>query len=362
MDGWMSPITMDVYASTLSPALDILFGFYMLVVAVFSIMGNVLVLVMAFKRSSRMKPPELLSVNLAVTDLGAAISMYPLTVASAWNHHWLGGEATCIYYGLAGFFFGIASIMNLTVLAIVRFAVSLNLRSLKENVSWKQVKMLCLWCWLYALMWALFPILGWGRYGPEPFGLSCSLAWGQMKHEGFSFVISMFCINLLAPTIVITCCYLGIAIKLHFIYKKSLLSSNPIPNVVKLQRRMLVIAILVSVGFISCWSPYGMVSLWSIFHDSNTIPPEVSLLPCMFAKSSTVYNPLIYYIFSMKFKREVKQLLAMCQGLKLCNVPDAINNNSFGDNVDNDDVCSRPGVALPPNLPTVTWSNIVTLR
>ncbi|MED6266119.1 hypothetical protein CHARACLAT_032397 [Characodon lateralis] len=84
---------------------------------------------MAFRRSSRMKPPELLSVNLAVTDLGTAITMYPLAVASAWSHHWLGGDVSCIYYGLAGFFFGIASIMNLTILAIVRFVVSLNLHS-----------------------------------------------------------------------------------------------------------------------------------------------------------------------------------------------------------------------------------------
>lgn len=100
--------------------------------AVLSIVGNLLVLIMAFKRSSSMKPPELLSVNLAVTDLGAAVTMYPLAVASAWSHHWLGGDATCVYYGLVGFFFGVASIMNLTVMAIVRLFVSLNLQSTSE--------------------------------------------------------------------------------------------------------------------------------------------------------------------------------------------------------------------------------------
>lgn len=76
-----------------------------------------------------MKPPELLCVNLAVTDLGAAVTMYPLAIASAWNHGWLGGDATCVFYGLVGFLFGVASIMNLTILAIVRFTVSLNLQS-----------------------------------------------------------------------------------------------------------------------------------------------------------------------------------------------------------------------------------------
>ncbi|XP_037837629.1 opsin 8, group member b [Kryptolebias marmoratus] len=296
--------------------------------AVLSIVGNLLVLIMAFKRSARMKPPELLSVNLAVTDLGAAVTMYPLAVASAWSHHWLGGDVSCVYYGLAGFFFGIASIMNLTVLAIVRFIVSLNLHSPRETISWKKVKILCVWTWLYALVWALFPILGWGRYGPEPFGLSCSLAWGQMKHEGFSFVVSLFSVNLLAPCIVIICCYFGIALKLYFTYKKSS-NSNHVPNIVKLHRRLLIIAVLISIGFIGCWTPYGLVSLWSILNDSSKLSPEVSLLPCMFAKSSTVYNPMVYYFFSQSFKQEVKQLGWMCFGSNPCHVSTSINDNNI---------------------------------
>ncbi|XP_056437870.1 runt-related transcription factor 2b [Gadus chalcogrammus] len=52
--------------------------------------------------------------------------MYPLAALSAWNHRWLGGDGTCVYYGLVGFFFGTASIMNLTVMAVVRFAISVN--------------------------------------------------------------------------------------------------------------------------------------------------------------------------------------------------------------------------------------------
>lgn len=82
---------------------------------------------------------------------------------------------------------------------------------------------------------------------------------------------------------------------------------------------------LISLGFVVCWSPYAVVSLWSIFHDSGSIPPEVSLLPCMFAKSSTVYNPLIYYIFSQSFRREVKQLWRRL-GSTLCSVSNSVND------------------------------------
>ncbi|KAF7657304.1 hypothetical protein LDENG_00029150, partial [Lucifuga dentata] len=232
---------MDSYSSRLSPALDIGTGCYLLVVAVLSIVGNLLVIIMAFKRSSRMKPPELLSVNLALMDLGAAVTMYPLAVASAWSHRWLGGDTTCVYYGLAGFFFGVASIMNLTILAIVRFFISLSMQSPKESVSWKKVKVLCLWIWVYTLLWALFPVLGWGRYGPELFGLSCSIAWGQLINAGdFSFIISLFSFNLVVPSVIITCCYFSITIKLWCTYKNSVNNSRHVTNIVKLHRRLLI--------------------------------------------------------------------------------------------------------------------------
>lgn len=87
---------------------------------------------MAGKRSKHMKPPELLSVSLAVTDLGAAITMYPLAAISAWNHHWTGGDVACQYYGFMGFFFGVASMATLTIMAIVRFIVSTNLQTPSE--------------------------------------------------------------------------------------------------------------------------------------------------------------------------------------------------------------------------------------
>lgn len=90
---------------------------------------------------------------------------------------------------------------------------------------------------------------------------------------------------------------------------------------------LLQIAILISIGFIGCWAPYGMVSLWSIFRDASTIPPEVTLLPCMFAKSSTMYNPLIYYIFSQSFQREVKQMQGPC--FSLCQTRNSITDNNI---------------------------------
>lgn len=71
-------------------------------------------------------------------------------------------------------------------------------------------------------------------------------------------------------------------------------------------------------GFLGSWTPYGMVSLWSVCRDGRSIPPLVSMLPCLFAKTSTVYNPLIYYAFSTTFKAQVKQLCCLCGRTNAC--------------------------------------------
>ncbi|XP_076872305.1 opsin 8, group member b [Brachyhypopomus gauderio] len=306
---------MDIYSSKLSPAVDYGAGAFLLLIALLSIVGNLLVLVMAYKRSSHMKPPELLSVNLAVADLGAAASMYPLAVASSWSHAWLGGRVTCVYYGLMGFFFGVASMATLTLMAVVRFSVFSTVPSSKRKLSKRRVQALLAATWLYALLWAVLPLLGWGRYGPEPFGLSCTLAWTDMKESDNSFIISIFSMNLVIPAIIITSCYIGIVLRLYVSYK-SMKNCNVIPSTVKTQRRLVVIAILVSFGFIGCWTPYGILSLLSIYSPNVSIPAHVSMLPCLFAKTSTVYNPFIYYMFSSTFKQEVKELV--CVGARVC--------------------------------------------
>lgn len=94
--------------------------------AIFSILGNAAVLVTAVRRHSVLKAPELLTVNLAVTDIGMALSMYPLSIASAFNHAWIGGDPSCLYYGLMGMIFSVASIMTLAVMALVRYLVTGN--------------------------------------------------------------------------------------------------------------------------------------------------------------------------------------------------------------------------------------------
>ncbi|XP_066402253.1 opsin-5-like [Molothrus aeneus] len=303
----------EQYISKLHPVVDYGAGVFLLIIAILTILGNSAVLATAVRRSSLLKPPELLTVNLAVADTGMALSMYPLAIASAWNHAWLGGDTSCVYYALMGFLFGVCSMMTLCAMAVIRFLVTNSSKSNSSKITKSTVCILIAFIWLYSLLWAILPLVGWGYYGPEPFGISCTIAWSKFHNSsnGFSFILSMFLLCTVLPALTIVACYLGIAWKVHKAYQE-IQNIDRIPSAAKLEKKLTLMAVLISVGFLSSWTPYAATSFWSIFNSSDSLQPVVTLLPCLFAKSSTAYNPFIYYIFSKTFRCEVRKLQCCC--------------------------------------------------
>lgn len=66
----------------------------------------------------------------------------------------------------------------------------------------------------------------------------------------------------------------------------------------------------ISLGFVIAWAPYAVVSFLYIFHKEHRyMAPEGFVFPALFAKSSHVYNPFIYFYFNKTFQRELRRLL-----------------------------------------------------
>ena len=57
--------------------------------------------------------------------------------------------------------------------------------------------------YVYASIWAFTPVLGWGSYGVEPYGTSCTIQWNRSK--GFVTLMLLLCI--LLPVVIMKCCY-----------------------------------------------------------------------------------------------------------------------------------------------------------
>lgn len=95
--------------------------------------------------------------------------------------------------------------------------------SLSSGVKFQRptIRVLIGGIWLYAGLWAVFPLLGWGSYGPEPFGVACSVDWAgygeSVNHATFIMVLSILCTFL--PCLLILFTYFSIAWKIHRAYQ-----------------------------------------------------------------------------------------------------------------------------------------------
>lgn len=65
----------------------------------------------------------------------------------------------------------------------------------------------------------------------------------------------------------------------------------------------------ISLGFVIAWAPYTVVSLLFIFNEGNHyMAPGGFVFPALFAKSSHIYNPFIYFYFNKTFQKEFHHL------------------------------------------------------
>lgn len=57
---------------------------------------------------------------------------------------------------------------------------------------------------------------------------------------------------------------------------------------------------LICAGFLIAWIPYAVVSVVSAFGEPDSVPIAVSVVPTLLAKSSAMYNPIIYQVVDLK--------------------------------------------------------------
>ncbi|KAJ0061175.1 hypothetical protein NL108_008865 [Boleophthalmus pectinirostris] len=273
-------------------------------------LGNGLVLLICYRRRRILVGSELLCVNLAVVDFFCCVFFYPLSISSSFTHMWLGQKLTCVYYGLGCYIFGLCGMFTITAISVIRYLKTCYslLYVWLEGMS---VRWVCAVIWLVAVLWSCFPLFGWGEYVPEPYGLSCTVAWRgyHTSAKDAFYVICSFACFTLVPVLLIVVSQALILYKVsRFSYS---LSVRGIRNNLRYtEKRLTMMFFCISLGFIIAWAPYAVVSFLFIFHKgSGYMAPEGFVLPALFAKSSHIYNPFIYFYFNKTFQRELRHLL-----------------------------------------------------
>nr|XP_004653495.2 opsin-3 isoform X1 [Jaculus jaculus] len=276
---------------------------------------NLLVLALYYKFPRLRSPTHLLLVNLSLGDLLLALFGVTFTFVSCLRNGWVWDAVGCAWDGFSGSLFGIVSITTLTVLAYERYIRVVHARAITFSWAWRAVT----YIWLYSLAWAGAPLLGWNRYILDVHGLGCTVDWRSKDANDSSYVLFLFLGCLVVPVGIIAHCYGHILYSVRMLRCVEDLQTIQVIKILRYEKKVAKMCFLMVTVFLACWMPYVVICFLVVNGSGHLVTPTVSVVSYVFAKSSTVYNPVIYVFMIRKFRKSLLQLL--CFRLLRCRRP-----------------------------------------
>uniref|UniRef100_A0A8C2ZQB7 Teleost multiple tissue opsin 3b n=1 Tax=Cyclopterus lumpus TaxID=8103 RepID=A0A8C2ZQB7_CYCLU len=271
-------------------------------ILVLGFLANFLVLMVFSRFPGLVSPVNVLLINISASDMLVCIFGTPLSFAASVRGRWLTGSYGCRWYGFSNAFFGIVSLVSLSLLSLERYFVLLGRTHLNsESSQYRRARLAVAASWLYSLVWTLPPLLGWSSYGPEGPGTICSVQWHQRSTAARSYVSCLFVFCLLLPLLLMFFCYGRILLAVRAVTRINQSSAE------RREARVLLMVVSMVTGYLLCWMPYAVVAMLASFGQSGVVPPAASLIPSLLAKTSTVLNPVIYVLLNHQFKSNINK-------------------------------------------------------
>jgi len=170
--------------------------------------------------------------------------------------------------------------------------------------------------WIYSLAFSGPPLFGLiNRYVPEGYLTSCSFDYLSDDFGSRMYIFVFFIGAFVVPMAIVAFSYIGIVLvvkRSRLVFNESKTDSQS-TNFAKFQNqrnneiKLAKIAFCLITLWVLSWSPYAIVALIGIFYDQSMLTPTASMLPALFAKSSSFLNPFVYALSHPKFKAEIKK-------------------------------------------------------
>ncbi|XP_039971815.1 parapinopsin-like [Xiphias gladius] len=279
-------------------------GFIILsiIMAVFTgpaIILNATVIIVSLMHKQLRQPLNYALVNMAVADLGTAMTGGVLSVVNNAQGYFSLGRTGCVMEGFAVSLFGITSLCTVALIAVERmFVVCKPLGQItfqkKHAVGGIALS------WLWSLTWNLPPLFGWGRYELEGVGTSCAPDWQNRDPQNVSYILAYFAVCFAVPFALILASYTKLMWTLHQVSKMACVEGGA---VAKGEMKVASMVILMVLTFLISWLPYASLAMLVVYNPDLEIHPLIGTVPVYMAKSSTVYNPIIYIYLNKQFRK-----------------------------------------------------------
>ncbi|KAK5933997.1 hypothetical protein CgunFtcFv8_014433 [Champsocephalus gunnari] len=279
-------------------------GFLILsiIMAIFTVPAiilNATVIIVSLLHKQLRQPLNFALVNMAVADLGTAMTGGVLSVINNAQGYFSLGRTGCVMEGFAVSFFGITSLCTVALIAVERIFVvckPLGQITFQKKHALGGIAL----SWLWSLTWNTPPLFGWGRYELEGVGTSCAPDWHSQDPHNVSYILAYFAVCFAVPFFLILASYSKLMWTLHKVSKMACLEGGA---AAKGEAKVASMVVLMVLTFLISWLPYAGLAMLVVYNPDVEIHPLVSTVPVYLAKSSTAYNPIIYIYLNKQFRK-----------------------------------------------------------
>uniref|UniRef100_H2Z431 G-protein coupled receptors family 1 profile domain-containing protein n=1 Tax=Ciona savignyi TaxID=51511 RepID=H2Z431_CIOSA len=276
---------------------------FMSFVFVLAVPLNLLVIVATYKNKDLRRPINYIIVNLAVADLTCSVVGGLLGVLNNGAGYYFLGKSVCIFEGYVMSVTGVCGILSITVMAFERYFVVCKPFG-QTNLKWSHAITGIVFTWTWSVIWHTPGLFFWNGYEPEGFGTSCAPNWFSQQKSERIFIFAYFAFCFLTPLTIIFACYLKLILFIRKVSKKSMVNEADRRDFEVTRMVFVMIA-----AFLICWLPYGCLSMYNAIHPDNLLSYGIGSVPAFFAKTATIYNPIIYMGLNKKFRDGVIRML-----------------------------------------------------
>ncbi|XP_027701609.1 long-wave-sensitive opsin 1 [Vombatus ursinus] len=280
-------------------------SFWMVFVVIASIFTNGLVLVATMKFKKLRHPLNWILVNLAVADLGETIIASTISVINQIYGYFILGHPLCVLEGYTVSLCGITGLWSLAIISWERWVVVCKpFGNVKFDAKLAIVGIVFSWVW--AAVWTSPPLFGWSRYWPHGLKTSCGpdVFSGSSDPGVQSYMIVLMSTCCILPLSIILLCYVQVWLAIRAVAKQQK-ESESTQKAEREVSRMVVVMIL---AYCFCWGPYTFFACFAAANPDYAFHPLTASLPAYFAKSATIYNPIIYVFMNRQFRTCILQL------------------------------------------------------
>ncbi|XP_033947298.1 LOW QUALITY PROTEIN: adenosine A2a receptor a [Pseudochaenichthys georgianus] len=286
-----------------------------LLIAVFSVLGNVLVCWAVCLNSNLQSITNFFVVSLAVADIAVGVLAIPFSIAISTG--FCSNFYGCLFIACFVLVLTQSSIFSLLAIAIDRYiAIKISLRY-NSLVTGQRAQGIIAICWVLSIIIGLTPMMGWHKLPDSSNSSICPPGLMPCLFEDVVVMEYMVYFNFLACVLIPLLLMLGIYLcifmaarhQLKFMEGKAVHGGKSRSTLQKEVQAAKSLAIIVGL-FAVCWLPLHIINCFTLFCPDCAGPPVwIMFVAIILSHANSVINPFIYAYRIREFRKTFRRII-----------------------------------------------------